>query len=262
MTVNTTTMRFVDKVAVVTGAGEGIGKATVLRFAQEGAKITLNDVNLSSVEYLREKLKEEGKREVLTIKANVSQRTEIESMFNQVMNKFGRIDILVNNAGIRKDAPIHRLSQEEWREVLATNLDGSFHCAQVASNYMIKQNYGKIINISSPFFYPFLSSSWGQVNYQAASTGLEGLTRALAWELGPYNININCISPQFIDTNMTRENVRKMGMYLEDYKKTVVSQIPLKRQGTADDVANLVLFLASDESSFITGQVIHIKGGP
>lgn len=255
-------MRFADKIVVVTGAGEGIGKATALRFAQEGAKIALNDINLSSVEYLTEKLKDEGKREVLPIKADVSQREEVEAMFTRVIDRFGRVDILINNAGIRKDAPVHRLSQKEWQEVISTNLEGSFNCAQVASGYMIKQNYGKIINISSSFFYPFLSSSWGQVNYLAASTGLEGLTQALAWELGPYNINVNCVSPQFIDTNMTRETARRMGMYVEDYKKAVISQIPLKRQGTTEDVANLVLFLASDESSFITGQIIHIKGGP
>ena len=262
MTGNSPALRFANKIAVVTGAGEGIGKAIAISFAQEGAKLVLNDVNLSAIEYLKEKLKEEGKRDVLTTKADVSQRPAVETMFDHAINKFGRIDILINNAGIRKDAPIHQLSQQDWQDVLAINLAGSFHCAQVASSYMIKENYGKIINISSPFFYPFLTSAWGQANYQAASTGLEGLTRALAWELGAYNINVNCVSPLFIETNMTRENVRKMGMYLEDYKKTVISQIPLKRQGTVDDVANLVLFLASDESSFITGQVIQIKGGP
>ena len=255
-------MRFLDKVAIITGSGEGIGKAVAIRFSMEGAKVILNDISLSSVEHLAEKLKDEGKTETLSIQADVSRREEVESMFTQAVNKFGRIDILINNGGIRKDAPITLLSSEDWHEVISTNLEGSFNCAQIASKYMIEQGYGKIVNISSPFSYPFFSSAWGQVNYLTASAGLEGLTKSLAWELGPYNINVNCISPQFINTNMTRATARKMGMFVEDFKKAVITQIPLKRLGTVEDVANLVMFLASEESNFITGQVIHIKGGP
>jgi len=254
--------RFSGKVVVVTGAGRGIGKAVAVRFSHEGAMVVLNDVELSAIEYTTEKLKEEGRKEVLPLKADVSQIKEVEAMFVQTVDRFGKVDILVNSAGIRKDAPIHQLSIEKWRAVMSVNLEGSFNCALVASRYMIRQNYGKIINLSSPFFYAYSSPSWGQVNYLAASAGLEGLTRALAWELGPYNINVNCVSPQFIDTDMTRESVRGMGMYLDDFKKMVVSQVPLRRMGTVEDVANLVLFLASEESSFISGQVIYVRGGP
>jgi 3-oxoacyl-[acyl-carrier protein] reductase len=197
---------------------------------------------------------------VLAVEANVSKMEEVESMFAKLIQKFGKVDILINNAGIRRDIPFPMMSEEEWDLILSINLKGSFNCAQVAQKYMVKQNYGKIISISSPI--PPALVGQGQVHYSSAGAGLQGFTKALAIELGKYNINVNCIAPDFIDTDMTRESARRAGMYLDDFKKIVIAQIPLRRLGTPEDVANLALFLASDEASFVTGQVIHIRGGP
>jgi 3-oxoacyl-[acyl-carrier protein] reductase len=152
------------------------------------------------------------------------------------------------------------MSQDEWDAIININLKGSFNCAQAAQKYMVKQNYGKIVNISSPV--PATLVDRGLVNYSSAGAGVQGLTKALALELGRYNINVNCIAPDLIDTEMTRDSARRIGLYLEDLKKAATAQVALRRLGTVEDVANVALFLASDESSFISGQVIVVKGGP
>jgi len=247
------------KVAVVTGAGKGIGKAIATKLAVEGARVIISDIDHAFAESLAEKLKKTG-LETLAIKADVSNWSEVEQMFEQTGKRFGGVDILVNNAGIRKDAPFHKLTEEDWDSAIAVQLKGSFNCARAAQKYMVKQNYGKIVNLSSPV--PASLGNRGQASYASASAAIEGFTKALALELGRYNINVNCVAPDFIDTEMTRNTARKEGMYLDDFKKFALAQIPLRRMGTVDDVANVVLFLACDESSFITGQVICVKGGP
>lgn len=252
-------MRLQEKVSVVTGAGRGIGKAIALRFSDEGARVVVNDIELSRAENVAEKLKEMG-REASAIRADVSNREEVERMFECVAQQFSRVDILVNNAGIRRGIPFDKMSAEEWSSVIDVQLKGSFNCAKAAQRYMVRQNYGKIINLSSPF--PPALGSEGQASYSTANAGVEGLTRALALELGRFNINVNCIAPEFIDTEMTRNMARRAGMYLADFKKFALAQIPLRRMGTAEDVASIALFLASDESSFISGQVLYVRGGP
>jgi len=247
------------KVAVVTGAGRGLGKAIATKLAEEGARVVVSDVDLAFAESLAEKLKVMG-REALAIKADVSNWQEVESMFEQAGRRFGGVDILVNNAGIRRDAPFHKLSEKEWDSVIATQLKGSFNCARAAQKYMVRQNYGKIVNLSSPV--PASLGNRGQTSYASASAAIEGFTKALALELGRYNINVNCVAPDFIDTEMTRNTARKEGMYLDDFKRFALAQIPLRRLGTPEDVANVVLFLVCDESSFISGQVICVRGGP
>jgi len=252
-------MRLQEKVSVVTGAGRGIGKAIALRFSDEGARVVVNDIDLSYAESVAGKLKEIG-REALAVKADVSKAEEVERMFQCAVQQFGRVDILVNNAGIRRDIPFHKMSQEEWDSVIAVQLKGSFNCAQVAQKYMVKQGYGKIVNLSSPI--PTSLGEHSQTGYAAASAAIQGFTTALALELGRYNINVNCVAPDFIDTEMTRNTARREGMYLDDFKRFAAAQIPLRRIGTPEDVANVVLFLVCDESSFISGQVIYIRGGP
>lgn len=252
-------MKLLHKVALVTGAGRGIGRAIALRFSQEGAAVIVNDAELAYTADTVERLKKLG-GEVMAIKGDVANREEVDSMFEQAAQRFGRLDILVNNAGIRRDAAIAEMSEEEWDAVIDVHLKGSFNCARAAQRYMVRQGYGKIINISSPV--PPALGGEGQLNYSSASAGVEGLTRALALELGRYNINVNCIAPDFIDTEMTRKAARREGMYLDDLKRFAVAGIPLRRLGTPEDVANVALFLASDESSFVSGQVIYVRGGP
>lgn len=252
-------MRLLDKVALVTGAGRGIGKTIALRFSDEGAKVVVNDIEPAYAESISERLQQLG-REAMAIRADVCVWPEVKSMFEQAVQEFGRIDVLVSNAGIRKDAVFPKMSEEEWDSVIAVQVKGSFNCARAAQKYMVRQEYGKIVNISSPV--PAALGKQGQVNYSAANAGLEGFTKSLALELGPYNINVNCIAPDFVDTEMTRRAARGEGMYLDDLKRFAIAEIPLRRLGTPGDVANVALFLASDESSFISGQTICIRGGP
>jgi 3-oxoacyl-[acyl-carrier protein] reductase len=252
-------MRLLDKVALITGAGRGIGRAIALKFSDEGAKVIVNDIEIARARNVAENLKELG-RQVLAIKADVRSKSDVDKMSEQIEREFGRVDILVNNAGVRRDVIFSEMSEEDWDFVLSVQLKGSFNCARAVQRFMISQAYGKIINISSPT--PASLTKKGQVNFSTANAGLIGFTRALAVELGPYNINVNCIAPDFIDTEMTRQVMRNEGMYLDDLKKFVLAEISLRKLGTVADVANVALFLASDESSFVSGQVIYVKGGP
>lgn len=252
-------MKLENKVAIVTGAGRGIGRAIATRLAEEGAKVVVSDINSVFAENLATQFKKMG-QEALAIKADVSNWQEVEQMLEQTEGKFGKVDILINNAGIRRDAPFHKISGEDWDAVIAVQLKGSFNCTRAAQKYMVRQNYGKIVNLSSPV--PSSLGRRGQTSYASVNAAIEGFTKTLALELGRYNINVNCVAPDFIDTEMTRKAARREGMYVDDFKRFAVAQVPLRRIGTPVDVANVVLFLVSDESSFISGQVIHVKGGP
>jgi 3-oxoacyl-[acyl-carrier protein] reductase len=247
------------RVALVTGAGRGIGRAIAVKFAEEGALVAVNDIQLSFAESTARRISESN-GEALAIQADVCNDNEVLRMFKLVEDRFGRMDILVNNAGIRKDALLNSMTPDAWDKVVNTALKGSFNCCRAAAKYMIKQNSGKILNISSQV--PPSIAGLGNANYSAANSGLEGLTKALAVELGLHNINVNCIAPDFIDTEMTRISARTEGLYLDDLKKFGAAAIPLKRLGKPLDVANLAAFLVSEDSSFITGQIICIKGGP
>ena len=246
------------RVALVTGAGRGIGKAIVLRFSEEGAKVVVSDVDFSYAQVVAEVLRRKG-REALAIRADVTNREEVESMFEEATRQLGTVDILVNNAGVRRDIPFPKMSQDEWDSIIAVQLRGSFNCAQVAQRYMAARGYGRIINLSSP-----VPGAWGQgeASYSTASAGVQGLTKALAIELGKFGITVNCIAPEFIETDMTRQSARRRGMYPHDLKGFAEALIPLRRLGTAAEVAHVALFLASDEASFVTGQVICVRGGP
>lgn len=251
--------RLENKVAVITGAGRGIGKAIAIRFSDEGANVTVNDVEPAMAQSLADRLETQGKQS-LAVTADVSISGEAREVFSQTVDAFGKIDILVNNAGIRRDNPFPDMSEKDWDDVLAVQLKGSFNCTREAQKYMIRQGHGRIINISSPLNDVLRRRH--QVNYASACAGIEGFTRSLAEELGAYDITVNCISPDHIDTEMTRKAARKQRFYLDDLKRFFAAEIPLKRMGSPVEVANVALFLASDESSYVTGQVIHVKGGP
>ena len=242
-------MRLKDKVAVITGAGKGIGEAIARKFAIEGAKVVICDLNESDVVRVKEDLEAMG-CDAMGYVADITQRGQVEAMAKEALTKYGTIDILVNNAGITKDAMFHKMSESQWDDVLEVNLKGCFHCAQSVVGIMREKGYGKIINISSTSRF----GNIGQTNYAASKAGVVGLTRALAKELGPKGINVNAIAPGTINTDMfmaVPENIRQMSLFI----------IALKRFGTVEEVANVCLFLASDESAYVTGQVIHCDGG-
>ncbi|RDY23530.1 3-oxoacyl-[acyl-carrier-protein] reductase [Romboutsia maritimum] len=240
-----------NKCAIITGATRGIGKSIALKYASLGADIVINyRGNKEEALKLQEEINHYGVKSLL-IKADVSKFEEAENLINKTKEVFGKIDILVNNAGITRDSLIVRMSEEDFDKVIETNLKGVFNCLKAVTPIMIKQRCGKIINMSSVVG---VVGNPGQVNYCASKAGVIGMTKSLAKELGSRNINVNAIAPGFIDTDMTK-------VLSESAKKVLLSQIPLKRLGNVDDIANLAAFLASNNSDYITGQVINIDGG-
>ena len=252
-------MRLKGKVAVITGAAGDIGRGIALKFAAEGADIVANDLSLMAAESVSDKIKDMGKR-AIPFPGDVTDSGAMEALFSKAATAFGKVDILVSNAGIRQDAFIHALSESRWDEVLAVSLKGCFNCVKAVRKYMVEKQYGKIIVMASPV-PPGLGRP-GNADYSAANAGLMGLTQSLAIELGAYNINVNCIAPDFIQSRMIRDSLKNEGMFMEDFKKAALAQIPLRRLGTVDDVSGVALFLASDESGYVSGQVIRVKGGP
>ncbi|MDA5107831.1 MULTISPECIES: 3-oxoacyl-[acyl-carrier-protein] reductase [Brevibacillus] len=239
------------KTALVTGASRGIGRAIALRLAEAGANVVVNYAGseAAAAETVA-KVKELG-REAIMIRANVANAEEVNEMFKEALERFGTIDILVNNAGITRDNLLMRMKEEEWDEVIATNLKGVFNCLKAATRPMMKQRSGKIINITSVVG---VLGNPGQANYVAAKAGVIGLTKTAARELASRGITVNAVAPGFIDTDMT-------ATLPEDVKASMLGQIPLGRLGQADDIAGVVLFLASDAANYMTGQTLHVDGG-
>ncbi|WP_446898105.1 3-oxoacyl-[acyl-carrier-protein] reductase [Clostridium sp. LBM24168] len=239
------------KVAVVTGASRGIGKAIALKLAEEGADIVLNYRNDSnSLDELVKQIEEFGSK-VITARGDVSIFDDAKKIVKVAVEKFKTVDILVNNAGITKDGLILRMKEEDFDRVIEVNLKGAFNCIRHVSPIMVKKRNGKIINISSVVG---IAGNAGQVNYSAAKAGIIGLTKSAAKELAARGINVNAVAPGFIKTSMTE-------VLSDKVKEGILSSIPLNRIGTADDVAEVVAFLASTSSDYITGQVINIDGG-
>ncbi len=242
-------MRLKDKKAVVTGAARGIGKAISLKLAQEGADVIVADKNREGVEQVASQIEKMG-RKGYPLKVDVSKRQEVEKMIISAKEKMGRIDILVNNAGINRDAMLHKMTDENWHEVIAVNLTGVFFCIREAAKVMRDQGYGRIINISS--------ASWmgniGQANYSAAKAGVVGLSKTAARELARKGITVNVVCPGFIDTEMTRAVPEKI-------RTKIIEKIPMGEVGKPEDVANMVAFLASDEARYVTGAIIDVGGG-
>lgn len=237
--------------AIVTGSSRGIGKAIAKKLASEGVNIVLNyrssDEEAIKVET---ELKEFGV-EVLRVKADISKYEEVEKLIKAAKEKFNKIDIMVNNAGVTIDNLLVRMKEEDFDNVINVNLKGVFNCLKAITPVMLRQRAGAIINISSVVG---LTGNAGQVNYAASKAGVIGMTKSLAKELGSRGITVNAVAPGFIETDMTHD-------LNEEYRKKIQQEIPLKRFGTADDVADVVSFLAGDDAKYITGQVIHVDGG-
>jgi len=239
------------KVALVTGASRGIGRAIAIHMAKNGADVVVNYAgNEAKANEVVDEIKALG-REAFAVKADVSKQEEVNEMVKEVLTRFNRLDILVNNAGITKDNLIMRMKESEWDDVIDINLKGVFNCTKAVTRQMMKQRSGRIINVASVVG---VAGNAGQANYVAAKAGVIGLTKTTAKELASRNITVNAIAPGFITTDMTDkldENVRE----------EMLKQIPLGRLGEPEDIANVVTFLASDQSSYMTGQTINIDGG-
>ena len=246
-------MKFKDRVAVITGAGRGIGAATAQVFAEDGANLVLADMDLEPVAGIADVL---GKAVAVT--CDVTSREQVEAMVARAMSEFGRVDVLVCCAGIIRDNLLFKMTDEDWDLVIDTHLKGAFLCARAAQKPMVDQKYGKMVFLSSTSAL----GNRGQTNYSTAKAGLQGMARTLAIELGPFNINVNVVAPGFVETRMTRATAERMGIDFESFKIGAASQIPLRRVGQPEDIARVIAFLCSDDSSFISGQTIYVRGGP
>jgi 3-oxoacyl-[acyl-carrier protein] reductase len=239
-----------DKVAIVTGAGQGIGQAIAIRLAGGGATVVVSDVNEHTALETAGQIEAKSGR-AKGVKTDVGDKQEVLQLVETAVGEFGRIDILVNNAGIARSATLLRLSEEAWDEVLNVNLKGVFRTTQAAARYMIDAKYGRIVNISSIYGR---TGTIGDSNYAASKAGIIGFTKSAAAELARHNITVNAILPGTIDTPLLHGIPQK-------YLQPMIEEIPLRRVGTPEDVANLAAFLASDEASYITGAAIEVTGG-
>jgi 3-oxoacyl-[acyl-carrier protein] reductase len=241
-----------NRVVLVTGGGRGIGAATAQRFAREGARVAVSDMDVSPAEEVAKPING------LAIACDVTDRQQVDAMVQRTVNELGRLDVLVCCAGIIRDNMLFKMTDEDWDSVIDTHLKGTFLCARAAQQPMVSQKYGKMVFLSSTSAL----GNRGQANYSTAKAGLQGMARTLAIELGPFNINVNTVAPGFVETRMTRATAERMGVDFEAFKVGAASQIPLRRVGQPEDIASVIAFLCSDESSFISGQTIYVRGGP
>ncbi|WP_430509287.1 3-oxoacyl-ACP reductase FabG [Gottfriedia solisilvae] len=247
--------RFEGKVAFVTGGSRGIGKAIVELFASEGAKVAIIDINDEGLKQSAEEFKQ---FEINTKRVNVVDGSEVQTAMKEIFDTYGSIDIVVNNAGVIRDNLLFKMTDSDWDTVMDVHLKGSFNVVRAAQEYMVKQKYGRIINISSTSAL----GNRGQANYATAKAGLQGLTKTLAIELGKYGITTNAVAPGFIETEMTRETASRIGISFEQLIEASLSQIPAGRSGKPEDIANAVAFFADEKSSYVNGQVLYVAGGP
>ena len=240
-----------NKTALVTGASRGIGRAIALELASQGMNVAVNYAgNEAKANSVVEEIKANG-GQAIAIKANVSSMEEVQNMIKEVVATFGSIEVLVNNAGITRDNLLMRMKEEDWDAVIDTNLKGVFNCTKSVTRQMMKQRYGRIVNVASVVG---VSGNAGQANYVAAKAGVIGLTKTTAKELASRNITVNALAPGFIETDMTDE-------LSDEVKSGMKGQIPLGRLGAAEDIAKATKFLVSDDANYITGQTLHIDGG-
>ncbi len=249
--------RLSGRTAVVTGAGRGIGAAEAKRLAADGANLAVLDLSEERCQETVEDIRNSGSK-AIAVACDVSDASQVEAAFEKVAESLGSMDILVNNAGVIRDNLSFKMSEADWDTVLDIHLKGSFLCSKAAQKYMVEQEYGKIVMTSSVVAL----GNRGQANYSSAKAGLQGLTRTLALELGRFNINVNAVAPGWIETEMTKTAAERAGLTMEEMKERFAKNIPLRRFGRVEDIANVVAFLVSDDASYISGETIYVAGGP
>ena len=243
-------MRLKDLSIAITGSGRGLGRSIAICCADEGARVVINDIHSSNLQEVRNILENKGVK-VVAFKGDISKRSEAQGLIEAAINGFGRIDVLVNNAGIANFIPFLDITEEDWDEVMKINLKGVFNCAQCAVRYMVKQGSGRIINISSRSYL----GTPKMAHYASSKAGILGLTRSMAMEFGPSGITVNAVAPGMIDTELLRSTSS------DDFLRDRLEKIPLRKFGSPEDIAHAVVFLASSEAKYITGEVLHVTGG-
>lgn len=251
------THKFSGKSAVITGGSRGIGLSIAKDLATKGAQVALLDIDEDALKKAKQQF-DQRNIEVFTEVVNVTNATEVEQALQKVNDHYKSIDIVVNNAGIIRDNLLFKMSDDDWQTVLNVHLNGAFNVSRAAQKYMVKQQYGRIINISSTSAL----GNRGQANYATAKAGIQGLTKTLAIELGQFGITVNAVAPGFIKTDMTRQTAERLGVPFDTFLNEMADTVPAKRVGQPEDIAHVVAFLAEERSSYVNGQVIYVAGGP
>ncbi|GAA4382950.1 3-oxoacyl-ACP reductase FabG [Actinomadura verrucosospora] len=249
--------RYDGRVAAITGAARGIGFGIAARLAEEGASIAVVDLNAAAAAEAAGRLPLAKGAKAIGIAADVSQGAAVDAAVARVVEELGGIHVLVNNAGVTRDSLLHKMTEDDWDLVMSVHLKGAFLMARASQRHFVAQRYGKILTLSSTSAL----GSRGQVNYSTAKMGLQGFTRSLGIELGPFGVNVNAIAPGFIISEMTDGAARRLNVDAEEFRRTRAEKTPVRRVGTPEDVAAAAAFLCSDEASYVTGQTLYVDGG-
>ena len=245
-----------DRVALVTGAAQGIGAAIAQRLAADGAKVGVLDLQQAAAQSVADEITAAGGT-AIALGADVSQRDQVQAAVDTLTGEFGGLHILVNNAGVLRDNLLFKMTDDDWTTVMDVHLRGAFLCSSIAQKHMVNAKYGRIVSMSSTS----ARGNRGQANYSTAKAGLQGLTKTLAIELGPFGVTANAIAPGFIETAMTKATAERVGTTIEQMREAAAAGLPVRRGGLPDDIANAVRFFSGEEAGYVTGQVLYVDGG-
>jgi 3-oxoacyl-[acyl-carrier protein] reductase len=245
-----------SRVALVTGAAQGIGAAVAQRLAADGAQVGVLDLQQDAAQQVADEIVKSG-GQAIALGADVSKRDQVQAAVDTLVGEYGGLQILVNNAGVLRDNLLFKMTDDDWTTVMEVHLRGAFLCSQIAQKHMVEAKYGRIVSMSSTSAL----GNRGQANYSTAKAGLQGLTKTLAIELGPFGVTANAVAPGFIETAMTKATAERLGTTIEAMREATAAAVPVRRGGVPEDVANTVAFFAAEESGYITGQVVYVDGG-